>query len=269
VPNLPTTGTLPVFTPRRLLFVAGLFALPLTACDRTETPKSTASPNSTASPGTTAAAPAPTPAGHAELWARYLAKHPADADAGWVLDGGGLPETHLYAMWVNLKTTFRATGWALARSTDGSRYKLVAEFNTSGDALKMLSLDPSGTRYNALAVFDPPADTVVDGAAQLADDLLNAALTRLNVVRAQSVAYAAANGGVMPDLSSGWNALTRASPPLLTADPINPLTGSAQVAPAPGPDVGWVNSGAAPLRLSVPASWIAAYPQLVDDAAPF
>lgn len=253
-----------MLTPRRSLLVVGLLALSMAACDRAESP---GAPGSSA-PG--AAAPvASAPAGHAEVWARYVEKNPADADAGWVLDGGGLPATHLDAMRVNLKTTFRATGWALARSADGARHKLVTEFATSGDALKMLAWDPTGKRYNTLAVFEPPADTVVGGAAQLADDLLNAALTRLNVVRAQCDAYAAAHGGSRPDLKEGWNALTRARPPLLTTDPVNPLTGSARVAPAPGPDVGWVDSGAAPLRLSVPAAWILAYPQLADDAAPF
>ena len=70
-------------------------------------------------------------------------------------------------------------------------------------------------------------------------------------------------------MKSGWDALTRADPPLLTAKPVNPLTGSSRVAPAPGPDVGWVDSGGAPLRLSVPGNWILTYPQLADDAAPY
>lgn len=253
--------------PRCFLLVAGFAALPLTACDR-GAPAGAPEPGATPTAPTAPAAPA-APAGHAEVWARYVEKKPDEAEAGWVLDGGGLAATHLDAMRVNLETTFRATGWALARSVDGARYKLVTEFATSGDALKMLAWDPTGKRYHTLAVFEPPADTVVGGAAQLADDLLNAALTRLNVVRAQSEAYAATHGGAAPDLSAGWDALTRATPPLLTTDPVNPLTGSARVAPTPGPDVGWVDSGAAPLRLSVPAAWILAYPQLADDAAPF
>ena len=254
----------------RPLLVAGLLALPLTACDQSTPDPSAPGTPTPSTPGAPAPAPAVQgPAGHAEVWARYLEKNPADADAGWVVDGGGLPATHLDAMGVNLKTTFRATGWALARSADGTRYKLVTDFATSGDALKMLSWDPAGKRFNTLAVFEPPADTVVGGAAQLADDLLNAALTRLNVVRAQCAAYTAAHDGAAPDLKEGWKVLTRARPPLLTTEPVNPLTGSARVAPAPGPEVGWVDSGAAPLRLSVPAAWILAYPQLADDAAPF
>ena len=55
----------------------------------------------------------------------------------------------------------------------------------------------------------------------------------------------------------------------MTTDPINPLTGSTRVAAIPGPDVGWVDNGISPLRLSVPAKWVVAYPQLADDAAPF
>ena len=173
--------------------MAGFLALTLAACDGdAPVPSAPAAPNGSAvatpegpnGSGTPAPVP-PGPAGHAEVWARYLEKNPADADAGWVVDGGGLPVVHLDAMRVNLETTFRATGWALARSADGGRYKLVTDFATSGDALKMLSWDPSGKRYNTLAVFSPPVDTVVNGAAQLADDLLNAALIRLNVVRAQ------------------------------------------------------------------------------------
>ena len=263
----------------RSLLVTGLLTLPLTACDRgtPDPPTSgTAAASGSAGPGASdtpdAPAPAPivlAPAGHAEVWARYLEKNPSEADAGWVVDGGGLPVVSLDAMGVNLKTTFRATGWALARSADGTRFKLVTDFATSGDALNMLSFDPTGKRYNTLAVFEPPADTVVGGAARLADDLLNAALTRLTVVRAQTEAYAALHDGALPDLKEGWRALTRAKPPLLTTDPINPLTGSARVAPAPGPEIGWVDSGAAPLRLSVPAAWILAYPQLANDAAPF
>ena len=254
--------------PRFLLPLAGLAAaFVLTACDQAP---STQAPD----PGAAEVVPVPPPVdpapdGHAEVWARYLELNSDEDPAEWVINGGGLAPVHLDAMRVNLKTTYKATGWALARSADGSRYKLVTEFSTSGDALRMLTTDPAGRRYNTLAAFDPPTDTVIHGSAQLADDLLNAALTRLNVVRAQSEAYAASHDGKAPDISENWRALTRTTPPLLTTDPINPLTGSTRVAAIPGPDVGWVDNGISPLRLSVPAKWVVAYPQLADDAAPF
>ena len=186
----------------RPLLVAGLLTLPLTACDRGTPDPPTSGTTAARAPGASGApgAPAPTPivqapAGHADVWARYLEKNPTAADAGWVVDGGGLGVTQLDAMGVNLKTTFNATGWALARSADGTRFILVTDFATSGDALKMLSFDPTGKRYNTLAVFEPPADAVRGGTAQLADDLLNAALTRLAVIRTQCEAYAAAHDG--------------------------------------------------------------------------
>ncbi len=255
-----------MLTLRRSLWTAVLLALPLSACDR-------AAPAPDPVPvGPPVVAPV-APAGHAEVWAQYLnadpAADPAADDAGWVVDGAGLSAVHLDAMRIHLATTFNAKGWALARSADGTGYKLVADFATSGEALKMLAWDASGTRYNTLAAFEPPADTLVAGTQQLANELMDWTLTRLNVVRTQADAYAATHGGTAPDLSAGWEALTHSQPPLLTQAVVNPLTRSDHVAAAPGPDVGWVQAPDQPLRVSVPQAWILAYPQLEADAAGF
>lgn len=256
-----------MLTLRCSLWTAALLALPLSACDRAQPP----APQTESGPVAASATAPQAPAGHAEVWAQYLDADPAAAtdDAGWVVDGAGLPGVHLDAMRVHLATTFNAKGWALARSADGTRYKLVADFATSGEALKMLNWDATGTRYSTLAAFDPPAETVVAGTQKLANELIDWALTRLNVVRTQADAYAATHGGAAPDLSAGWDALTRSQPPLLTQAPVNPLTRSAHVAAAPGPEVGWVQTPDQPLRLSVPQAWLQAYPQLSADAAGF
>lgn len=265
---------------RHPLLLVGLLGLSLAACDedapdvpeafyipQAVPPGGAPAPTNAAAPVTVATPTAPP--GHQALWDRYLQSNPADADAGWIIDGGGLPETHRAAMWMNLQTTFRATHWALARSVDYTRVKLVVGFATSGDALKMLNWDPTGTRYNTLVAFAPAAQTVTRGAALQAQRLLNTALTRLNVVRTQLAAYATTHQGTAPNLSAGWHALTGTQPPLLTEAPVNPLTGSTRVAATPGPDVGWIHVGNESLKLSVPRAWIHDHPRLAADALPF